>query len=81
MLEAEIQRLLFFIVSIEYFIFISIFILMFQIVRSYIPFATVLVAYMPHQNKNAIVFSSLHNDDAIAPSSGHEMKTRHHNIL
>ena len=42
---------------------------------------TVLVSYMPHQNKNAILFSSLHNDDAIVPSSGYQMKTRHHNIL
>ena len=36
--------------------------------------ATVLVSYMPHQNINAIIFSSLHKDDAIGPSSGHQMK-------
>ena len=36
--------------------------------------ATVLVSYMPHQNKIAILFSSLHNDDAIGPSSGHQIK-------
>ena len=27
------------------------------------------------------IFSSLHNDDAIDPSSGHQMKTKYHNIL
>ena len=42
--------------------------------------ATVLVSYMPHHNKNVIIFSFLHDDDAIDPLSQHKMKTRHHNI-
>jgi hypothetical protein len=31
--------------------------------------ATILISYIPHYNKNVILFSSLHNNDAIGPSS------------